>query len=155
MGRRVTWTPRKKEKAVQIIFSRMAVGLSIRTILGEDRDKTKLPCKRVFIDWVNNDENLRNRYTYAREDREEHIFEEILAIADDGKNDYCMDKEGKVYMDHEHVQRSKLRIDARKWMLAKMRPNKYGDSAKVDLNSGGKPINFNIGVGLPMDESDE
>ena len=29
--------------------------------------------------------------------------------------------------DNEHVQRSKLRIDSRKWIMARMAPKKYGD----------------------------
>ena len=29
--------------------------------------------------------------------------------------------------DHENVQRSKLRVDALKWILSKLKPEKYGD----------------------------
>jgi hypothetical protein len=36
----------------------------------------------------------------------------------------------------EHVQRSRLRLDARKWALSKMAPKKYGD--KLELGGTGE-----------------
>lgn len=36
------------------------------------------------------------------------------------------------------VQRSKLRVDARKWVAAKLKPKKYGD--KIDVTSGNEPV---------------
>lgn len=36
------------------------------------------------------------------------------------------------------MQRSRLRVDTRKFLMAKMKPKKYGD--KVDLTSGGEKI---------------
>ena len=43
-------------------------------------------------------------------------------------------KEEAVY-DAEHVQRSKLRVDARKWFASKVAPAKYGDKQTIDLNA--------------------
>lgn len=40
----------------------------------------------------------------------------------------------------EHVQRSRLRIETRKWLMAKMKPKKYGE--KLDMTSDGKPVSF-------------
>lgn len=62
--------------------------------------------------------DLLDQYTCAREDRQTKIFEEILEISDDGSKD----KSNPLA-----VQRAKLQTDARKWMLGKMNPNKYGD----------------------------
>jgi hypothetical protein len=49
----------------------------------------------------------------------------------------------------EHVQRSRLRIDTRKWHLSKMLPKVYGDKPGDDLRDedGGRTIRI-IG-GLP------
>ncbi len=43
------------------------------------------------------------------------------------------DKDGKKALDHEHVQRSRLRVDTRKWAAGKLAPKRYGDK----LNLGG------------------
>ncbi len=32
----------------------------------------------------------------------------------------------------EHVQRSRLRIDTRKWLAGKLKPKKYGDRINLD-----------------------
>jgi Bacteriophage Sf6, terminase small subunit-like len=44
-------------------------------------------------------------------------------------------KDGSTYtaLDAEHVQRSRLRVEARKWLLSKALPKVYGD--KLDLNT--------------------
>lgn len=86
-----------------------------------------------------------DQYTRAREEQADTIFDECLQIADDATNDY-MDKinsEGEVVgqtLNTEHVQRSKLRIDTRKWMAGKMRPKKYGDKLEVEQT------NFNVNI---------
>jgi len=48
------------------------------------------------------------------------------------------------------MQRSRLRVDVRKWALSKMNPKKYGD--KVDHTTGGEklPTNTtNLAITLP------
>ena len=79
-----------------------------------------MPSLTTLNDWLTSDE-YGEQYTRAREDRAEGIFEEILDIADDGTNDMIVDPEtGAERLNSEHVQRSRLRVDTRKWMLGKM-----------------------------------
>ncbi len=59
------------------------------------------------------------------------LFDEALEIADDASGDWTVDKDGKKGVDHENIQRSRLRVDTRKWAAGKMAPKKYGD--KLDL----------------------
>lgn len=62
----------------------------------------------------------------------ERMAEEIQEISDDGSNDW-MEREGITVADHEHIQRSKLRVDSRKWLLSKMMPKKYGDRVSAEV----------------------
>ncbi len=55
------------------------------------------------------------------------LFDEALEIADDASGDWSTDKDGKKTLDHEHVQRSRLRVDTRKWAAGKLAPKRYGD----------------------------
>lgn len=60
------------------------------------------------------------------------MAEQIIEISDDGTNDTYVvrDEKGNALeerVNHDHIQRSRLRVDARKWLLSKMRPEKYGD----------------------------
>ena len=40
---------------------------------------------------------------------------------------------------NEHIQRSRLRVDARKWIAAKLLPKRYGDKLQ-HTGDGGGPI---------------
>lgn len=61
------------------------------------------------------------------------MADELLQIADDGTNDTQIDKEtGVPIVNYDHIQRSKLRIDARKFLMAKMNPRTYGDRLSLD-----------------------
>jgi hypothetical protein len=65
------------------------------------------------------------------------MFEEMFDIAEDGSNDWMerRRKDGSIeeVPNHEHIARSKLRIDTRKWMLAKIAPSRYADVTRTEL----------------------
>jgi hypothetical protein len=69
----------------------------------------------------------------------ERWADEIVTIADDASGDYVeqANKEGEVerVFDPEAVQRARLRIDTRKFLMSKLAPRVYGD--KLDLNLSG------------------
>src|SRR4029077_9046188 len=50
----------------------------------------------------------------AREERADRYFEEIIEIAKDSSGDYTEDRNGERVVDHENMQRSRLRVDALK-----------------------------------------
>ncbi|AGO47355.1 phage terminase small subunit [Cellulophaga phage phi19:1] len=139
MARPEYWTEELKSNAIEIVFNRIAEKESLRSILNENRDKDVLPSRRLFNKWLSEDDNLSTQYACACEERADSIFEEILDIADESTRDKKVLEDGREVVDSEVVQRSRLRIDARKWMLSKMQPKKYGD--KVDVVSDGEKIN--------------
>ncbi len=63
--------------------------------------------------------------------------DDVVRIADDASNDYMerLGKDGEVerVIDPETVQRSRLRIDTRKFLMAKLAPRVYGDKLAVDV----------------------
>ena len=63
----------------------------------------------------------------------------MLEIADDGTNDWIERqnaRSGETYiaLNDEAISRSRLRVEARKWLMGKMKPKKYGD--KIDVDHG-------------------
>lgn len=128
--------PRKKgrpsaytHKIAEVICARLANGESLRRICCDD----KMPTQSMVYRWLGHKEreDFRERYARAREAQAEAIFDEMLDIADDGSNDWMEGQEGGVDYNGDAVQRSKLRIDTRKWMAAKLAPKKYGDSTTI------------------------
>ena len=75
------------------------------------------------------------------------MFEEILDIADDGSNDY-METKGGYKINSESIARSRLRIDARKWIMSKMQPKKYGDKLELEAST---PPDFIVTIGGGVD----
>jgi len=89
-----------------------------------------MPNPATVYRWVAAREDFRERYARAREAQAEHFLDEIIDIADDARNDWIdrATKDGVVtVLNTEHISRSKERIDARKWVMAKLNPKKYGD----------------------------
>ena len=90
---------------------------------------------------------LAHQYAHAKEVGLDAMAEEILEISDDGTNDW-MERTGKAgevvgyQVNGEHVQRSKLRVDSRKWLLSKMAPKKYGDKVQQEISGGDKPVSI-------------
>ena len=71
----------------------------------------------------------------------ELLADEIVDIADDGVNDLMTIVHKDLRYENENrevVNRSRLRVDSRKWLLSKLIPKKYGDH--IDVTSGGERI---------------
>jgi len=65
------------------------------------------------------------------------IADDCIEIADDWHKDVSVDDKGRETVDHEVIQRSRLRIDTRLRLLGKWAPKRYGD--KIDVNHGAQP----------------
>ena len=67
------------------------------------------------------------------------IFEDnLIDIADDATCDYCEGQNGRMIVDHENIARSKLRIETRKWLMAKLNPKRYGEKLEIESNNTNK-----------------
>jgi len=94
------------------------------------------PSKQVVLSWLREDIEFQTQYARACEERADKIFDELIEICDSTSDDIILDEEGKEVTNHNVINRDKLRIDTRKWILAKMNPKKYGD--KIDLTNKGE-----------------
>ncbi|OZI26935.1 terminase [Bordetella genomosp. 9] len=95
--------------------------------------------------WLADNAVFREQYARAREAQADKLAEEILSIADDGLNDTYVDDEGNKRTDHDVVARSRLRVDARKWLASKMAPKKYGDKIE-HVGNPEEPINMALTI---------
>lgn len=85
--------------------------------------------------WLRDNEGFCNQYAKAKETQADFLAEEIIEIADDSSLDMAFTEEGKPYVDREHINRSRLRVDARKWVASKLKPKKYGDYQRHDIDA--------------------
>lgn len=114
------------------ICNRISAGESLRQVC---RDP-EMPHKSTVLRWLRDKPELRDQYAAARDDLMEYWASDIIEIADDGSLDTIpgLNKYGDEVMvaNHANVQRDRLRIDARKWLLSKLAPRKYGDRMEVE-----------------------
>jgi transposase-like protein len=111
------------EKLADEICRLIAEGVSLSDVCRREG----MPVRQTVHDWViNNRDGFGDRYARARELQADRFAEELLEIADDTSHD-VVERNGELVVDHEHIQRSKLRVDTRKWLMARMAPRKWGD----------------------------
>lgn len=132
---------------IENICQRLADGESLNSITKE----ADMPSRNTLYRWLKEERYalFRDKYESARLEQADKFFEQIIEIADDDSLDIGFTEEGKPFIKGENIQRSRLRIDARKWVIAKMIPKKYGD--KIEEAYEDKVININI-AGVKVDE---
>jgi len=119
------------EEMADKICERIADGESLKAICEEEG----MPSKATVFKWLGQNASFVDKYARAREAQADALFDDILSIADDGRNDW-MERRGEEdagwVANGENIRRAQLRIDARKWMAGKLRPKKYGEKLDID-----------------------
>lgn len=127
-------TPKGKDK-LNVLFDEIIAEISENGKSAISALKGRMSTA-TFYDLLKDEDKL-NRYARATEMRAERMADELLEIADHRSEDFVETEDGG-YIDHSIVNRDRLRVDSRKWLLAKLHPKKYGD--KVDVTSAGNAI---------------
>lgn len=107
------------------------------------------PHPATIYDWLIKYPTFSEKYARARERQAEFMADQIVEIADDSSNDTMTvtSKSGEpIEMENkEWVNRSKLRVDTRKWLMSKLAPKKYGDKIQTE-HSGEVTVNQITGM---------
>lgn len=129
MGRPSTYSEELGQKICDLVANGWALTQVVEKLGGT-------PTIATILDWRILIPEFGLMYTKAFDMRLQVWSEQLNGIADDAKNDWT-DKtlaSGATIraLDPEVAQRSRLRLDTRKWLLSKLRPEQYGDSMKLD-----------------------
>lgn len=128
------------QETADAICEQLAIGVSLRTVCLQEN----MPAPATVFKWMRMHDEFLKQYARAKEESADALFEETIDIADNSTNDYMDKRFGETVarvVDQENIQRSRLRVDTRKWMMSKMKPKKYGE--KLDMTSDGKAIKGN------------
>ncbi len=114
------------------LCAELAQGKSMRTVC----KSPDMPIMSTIFRWLRTDEEFCNQYARAKEESADALSDEMLDIADDANNDYMEDlgKDGQsegYKLNGDHVRRSTLRIETRKWLASKLKPKRYGNNVSV------------------------
>lgn len=133
VGRPTSYTKEKGDE----ICSLVAEGMSLKSICLRDG----MPDKSTFFRWLREYGELRDNYNTSIDQRTEAQHEMLLDMGDEALNDIqTVDFKAS----NAVVSAYKLKSDNFKWVMARMKPKKYGD--KLDVMSDGKAIKGNVMV---------
>lgn len=135
--------PRKKRVSVtaelfEAVCQRLERGETLRGICqGEE-----MPDPSAIVAHCNVNTEAFQRYARARNTGYDALAEQIIEIADvcrEGVIRKTSEKDGTTVEIRDMVERAKLQVDSRKWLLSRLRPDKYGDISNLRLSgpSGG------------------
>lgn len=96
------------------------------------------PHPRSVSDWLRKDDAFFSAYTRARAVGGDAIASNMLEIADEG--------------DEKDVQHRRLKLDTRKWLLARWFPTNYGDRMKHEHDGN---VSLTVVSGVPQVEDGE
>ena len=114
-GRQLTLT--QYECIFMRVIDSIAHGQSLSQILRDDQRDIDY---NDFYRWIKRDPGRNQLFTEAQEMRTEFMAGEIIEIADADDS-------------LEDVQRSRLKIDTRKWLMGAHNRKKYGETKTVEL----------------------
>lgn len=129
------WTESEKAKALSTVFEQMHNGIVMYKA-----------CKAIdvapgnFMRWVEESDDLKEKYARARDSLVEKVADDMLEIADCpvGSTDSGATDSGA-------VNKQRLQVDTRKWLLSKIAPRKYGDAVKHEITGeGGGPLKVSV-----------
>lgn len=107
------------------------------------------PDPSTILDWVAKYPEFTKQYAQARRLQMDLMGERILDIVDDSSGDESISPNGNRIENREFTSRSKLRAEARMWLMERLAPKVYGKFIK-DEDEGekeqAKPPTININI---------
>lgn len=89
----------------------------------------ELPDQTTVYSWLYKYPEFSHMYKNAKAAQADLLAHECLDIADASAEDSVQKEDGTKIYNAEYVSRSKLRIDTRKWMAARLQPKTWGEKA--------------------------
>lgn len=122
----------------ELICARLAGGETLSRICAAKG----MPHRQTVLRWRREHLAFGREYALARVDAMECMGDEILDISDDSTLDMVIktDPKGRQFeaVDHENIQRDRLRVDTRKFLMSKVARHIYGD--KVEHEHSGEVV---------------
>lgn len=123
------------------ILTRVAGGETLRQVCRSEH----LPAESTVRLWALDDvQGFAARFARGRMLMLDCWADGMVDISDDGSNDWETRKreDGSEYdvVNQEVIARAKLRIETRRWLMSKLRPDRYGEKVQVDTPKDGNLV---------------
>jgi hypothetical protein len=91
------------------------------------KDNPSWPTKETIFLWLKTYGDFSDQYARAKRLQIEVLVDEIIEIADDSSQDNIINQQGQIICNNASINRARLKIDTRKWIVSKLAPKIYGD----------------------------
>ncbi len=98
------------------------------------------PERTTIFQWRLDKPDFSNLYDKAKYAQAESLADEMLDIADETSSDKVVNNAGNEVCNSEYVNRSRLRVDTRKWILERLSPKKYGSKLENSRSEDEKSL---------------
>jgi hypothetical protein len=129
----------------------MALGETVAAIA---RDP-KMPDFATIYAWRQTNAEFAAWFHRAREIQSHALADSALAIADDKSGDILYRQNGDPVPNNAAVQRSRLRVDSRRWLAGKLNPAAYADKQIHTGPDGLGPVEVQIRADYERLSADE
>ncbi|HXX82879.1 MAG TPA: hypothetical protein VEN29_02730 [Casimicrobiaceae bacterium] len=129
--------------ACQPIWEAMWEGQTCFSACRELGGRNGVPAWSTLKEWISTDPAIAANYARAREAWADYHFDAMLEIADTPQigETVVTKANGTVEVRRgDMVERARLQIDARKWIIARAAPKKYGNRIEQTIQGGDQPI---------------
>jgi hypothetical protein len=121
-------TPEERTEIAEKVIERIAAGTDGLRVICADYGVSA----SRFMDWIDKSPELAERYARAKRLQAELLAAEIVQIADEADVQATYQgEEVRLDLSANAIARNRLRVDARKWVAAKLLPKVYGDKLAI------------------------
>ena len=145
-----------KDKVMSIVLDGLSTSdRGLGQVLEEGHEGNALPNYSTIMQWIADDEKLREMYAHAREAQMDFMQHEILRKTMELSTQPVMvdgiplmvDDKPVTDISATGVQLARLYTDNMKWTMAKLSPRKYGEKIQQDITFP-EGIEFNMSFGV-------
>lgn len=126
LGRPSEYTQEKADAICELLAS----GVSMTAICNRD----DMPAYATVMKWQRENDEFLKASARAKEDGTHVLADQCLQIADSQEGD-MIEVDGELRVNHDHINRAKLRIDTRMRLIGHWNSRKYGPKQEIDHRS--------------------
>lgn len=128
------------QKVADEICARLMEGESLRAICEDEQ----MPGQRTVYQWLMHNDTFAQQYARAREVQADTLADEVLVLSDRARMGQKITTKANgdtEAVEGDMVERTRLQIDARKWLAGKLAPKKYSDKIQQEVTGkDGAPL---------------
>ena len=116
------------------------IATNSKGILKLCEDNSHWPNRSTIFKWKLDNQSFSDLYDKAKTTQLEVLYDDLISISDDTSQDLIENDKGKMVCNNEYVNRSRLKIDTRKWILERLAPKKFGTKQENTVSDDFKTL---------------